>query len=188
MRWVRIGLVCAGVLVAAFIVLLLLLLTVDLGRFKPQAEALASDLIGRRIHIDGVFEPSLGAEIRVVAGDVRIDNPDWAEGDALLSADRLDVSLDLRALLSLRYDLTNVDIDNLVIALEQSEDGANNWTLFASDPAEEAEAETDEPASPLDLVIRQAKIRDLVVTYADPARESPIRFAASSVDQASTLR
>ncbi|MBT8443324.1 MAG: AsmA family protein, partial [Gammaproteobacteria bacterium] len=182
LRWLRIGLIVSALLLAAVVVVLALLLTVDLGRFKPQAETIVSDLIGRRIHIDGVFEPSLGAEIRVVAGDVRIVNPDWAESDALLRAGRLDVSLDLRALLTGRYLLNNVEIDNLTIALEQSEDGANNWTLFESDPAEE-EVETDEPAAPLDLLIRQAKIRDLVATYVDPARESPLRFAASSVEE-----
>ncbi|MGI9341857.1 MAG: AsmA family protein [Gammaproteobacteria bacterium] len=182
MRWIRIGLIFAGALLAAIVIVVVLLFTLDLGRFKPLAEEFASDLLGRRIHIDGIFEPSLGREIRVVAEGVRIDNPDWADGDALLRAKRIDVSLDTRALLSLRYLLNNVELDGIVIALEQSADGANNWTLFETDTDEETVA-ADEPASPLDLLIRQARIRDLAVTYVDPARDSPLRFKAASIDQ-----
>jgi uncharacterized protein involved in outer membrane biogenesis len=182
MRWLKYVLVFAGVLIALVVALIAVVLTIDLGRFKPEVESLASDLVGREIRIDGELSPSLGAEIRVVAGGVRIVNPEWAADDDLLRAGKLDVSLDLRSLLSGRYLLNNIEIDDLVVALEQNEDGANNWTLFASDPAEEA-VEADEPSSPLDLLIRRARIRDLVVTYVDPASESPLRFQAKSVDQ-----
>jgi len=179
MHWIRIGLICAGALLAAIVIVVVLLFTMDLGRFKPQAEDLVSDQLGRRIHIDGIFQPSLGAEIRLIAEDIRLDNPDWAAGESLLRAQRLDVSLDTWALLSGRILLNNLELNDMAIALEQDETGSNNWTLLESEPAEEA----DDSESTLDLLILQARIRDLTVTYDEPSRDSPIRFHAAAIDQ-----
>ena len=130
MRWVKIGLIGAVAVVA---VLVVLLLTLDLGRFKPQVETLISNLAGRPTHIDGIFQPSLGKEIRIVVEDIRIENPAWASADSLLKAQRLDVSLDTWALLSGKILLSNIEANEVAISLEQDESGANNWTLFESD-------------------------------------------------------
>ena len=54
-----------------------------------------------------------------------------------------------------------------------------DWTLVEASTAEEL----DKSESTLDLLIRQARIRDLTVTYADPTRNSPILLKASEIDQ-----
>ncbi len=179
MRWIRIGVVCVSILLVAIAVFVVMLFTMDLGRFKTQAETLVSSQLGREFQIQGSFHASLGEEIRLVAEDIRLDNPDWATEKSLVRAHRLDISLNTWALITGRILIENIELDDVAIHLEQDATGLNNWTLFEADPAEE----TDETESTLDLLIRQARIRDLTVTYADPAQESPIRFQASSIDQ-----
>ena len=175
----RISLIGVGVFLAVIVIVVVLLFTMDLGRFKPQVETLISDQLGRRIHIDGIFQPSLGREIRIIAEDIRLENPDWAAGESLVHAQRLDVSVDTRELLSGRILLTNLELDEIVIRLEQDETGSNNWTFLQAD---EEEA-TDAAESTLNLLIRRARIRDLTITYIDPSRDAPIRFHANTIDQ-----
>jgi hypothetical protein len=76
MRLLRFGLIATGITVATTAIIMVLLFTLDLGRFKPQVETLLTTLAGRGIHIDGIFQPSLGSEIRILVEDVRVDNPD----------------------------------------------------------------------------------------------------------------
>jgi uncharacterized protein involved in outer membrane biogenesis len=179
MRWIRISLLCVGALIVAIAIFVVLLFTMDLGRFKSQAEALVSSELGRRLQIEGPFHASLGEEIHLVAEDIRLDNPDWVTERSLVRVHKLDVSLNTWALITGRILIHNIELDNIAIHLEQDGTGLNNWTLFESDPA----AETDARQSTLDLLIQQARIRDLTITYVDPARGSPIRFQASAIDQ-----
>jgi uncharacterized protein involved in outer membrane biogenesis len=115
MRATRIGLAVTGMLFAAIAVVVVLLFTMDLGQFKPQVETLVSDLLDRRTQIDGIFQPSLGAEIRIIAEDLWIENPDWATRESLIQVHRLDVSIDTWELLSGRILLTNLEVDDIVI-------------------------------------------------------------------------
>ena len=181
MRAVRISLISVGVLLTAFVIGVVLLFTMDLGRFKPQVENLISDQLGRGAHIDGIFQPTLGAEIRVIAEEIWIENPDWAAQESLIRVQRLDVSVDTWELLSGRILLTNLEVGDIALGLEQDETGSNNWTFPQGE--EEAEEEPDDAGSGLNLLIRQARIRDLTITHVDPSRDAPIRFHANTIDQ-----
>jgi len=178
-RWIKIVLIGAVALLAAIAILVAVLLTMDLGRFKPQVENLVSNQLGRGFRIQGSLQPSLGEKIRVVAEDVRLDNADWASEDFLLGVQRLDVSLDAWALLSGQILIDNIELDDVAIHLEQDDTGLNNWTLAATDPAEES----DDAEATLNLLIRQARIRNLSVDYLDPTRDAPLRFQASEIKQ-----
>ncbi len=176
MRWIRIGLACAGVLLAAIAILAVLLFTIDLGRFKPQVEALVSDQLGREFRIQGLFRPSLGRQVHFIAEGIELANAEWASEDSLLLVQKLDITLDTWSLLSGRILIENIELDDIAIHLEQDGSGLDNWTLV------EAE-ETDDTGPSLNLLIRQARIRDFAVTYVDPALDSPIRFHASEIEQ-----
>ena len=180
MRWIRTGLVCVGILLAVMAILVVLLFTMDLGRFKPQVESLASSQLGRRLQIQGPLHASVGKQIHLVAEAIRLENPDWASNDSLLRAQRLDVSLNTLALISGRILIENINLDDIAIHLEQNDAGLNNWTLFESEPTTVA----DDSGPGLDLLIRQARVRNLTVIYIEPAQSSPIRFHAAAIDQA----
>jgi len=179
MRATRIGLIGIGVFLTAIVIVVVLLFTIDLGRFKPQLETLISDQLGRQFYIDGVFQPTLGAEIRVIAEDFWLENPDWAAQKSLVRVQRLDVSVDAWELLSGRILLTNLEVGGIALGLELDESGSNNWTFLQA----EEDEEPDDAESGLNLLIRQARIRDLTVTYVDPSQEAPIRFHANAIDQ-----
>ena len=179
MRWIKIVLIGVVVLLAAIAILVAVLFTVDLGRFKPQVEAFVSDQLGRQFRIQGLFQPSLGRQIHVVAKGVELANPEWAGEDALLRIQKLDVTLDAWSLVDGLILIENIALDDIAIHLEQDDGGLNNWTLLETDPAEEP----DDTESALNLLIREARIRNLDVGYVDPARDAPLRFRASQIKQ-----
>jgi len=181
MRAMRYGLIAVGVLLVVIAVLVTVVLSTDLGRFKPLAESLASDLLARPLRIEGPLHVTVGEEIHVVAEAILIENPDWASEQALVRVQKLDIALNTMDLLRGRYLIENIELNDIAVHLEQDEAGANTWTLFGSDS--DAATDDDESGAPLDLMIRQARIRNLSVTYDDPGRESPLVFSAAALDQ-----
>lgn len=62
MRWARRILIAISVVVAMLGVAILLLLTMDLSRFKSNLEDHVSDVTGRQLVIAGTFKPSPALE------------------------------------------------------------------------------------------------------------------------------
>ena len=149
------------------------------GNLKSLAENLVSSQITPRLQIDGPFQASVGKEIHLVAEDIWLDNPDWVNEQALIRLHRLDVSLNTWSLITGQILIENIELDEVAIHLEQDGAGLNNWTLLEADP----DQQQDDSGSALDLLIRQARISELAITYVDPARESPLRFNASAINQ-----
>jgi uncharacterized protein involved in outer membrane biogenesis len=87
MRWIRIGLIGIGVLAGVIAVLVILLVTVDLGRFKSLAENFVSSQITPRLQIAGPVHASVGKEIHLVAEDIWLDNPDWVNEQCCLNSE-----------------------------------------------------------------------------------------------------
>jgi uncharacterized protein involved in outer membrane biogenesis len=185
MRAFRLVVILVATLVVVVAVLVAALLTTDLGRFKPLVESLASDLLVRDLKVDGPLSIRVGREIHVVADAVRITNPDWAQEDDFIRAGKLDVTLQTLPLLSEQYFIEDLSLDGVEISLEQNEAGENTWALFgAEDADDEATVELGEDsAEPLELQIRQARIRDLALAYSDAEREAPLVFTAPRIDE-----
>jgi len=179
MKAIRVTAIVLAALAITIAVLFAVVLTTDLGRFKPLAESLASDLLVRELRIDGPLSVTIGSEIHVVAEGVRITNPDWAAGENLVRAGKLEVRLQTLPLLSEQYIIENLELDDVEIQLEQNGAEENTWTLFGPDD----EADTDEDDSPLQLELRQARIRTLALSYSDPGREAPLNFQAARIDE-----
>jgi len=71
MRWTRWILISDSAVVVLIGTALLLLLTVDLGRFKSNFEQIVTEATGREFVIGGQIDLNVGDTIDLVAEDVR---------------------------------------------------------------------------------------------------------------------
>ena len=183
MRYLRIAMYALLGLAAILVVAVIVVLTIDLGRFKPNIENLVSDLTGREFSIEGTFEPSVGRQIHLVAEDVKLAATDWSEYKELVSVRRLEVSVDTWSLISGPIRVETVVVDGLRVHLEKNDDGVNNWTFpgGADDIEEPTEEEETRPTLP--VLVDQASITDIRLTYDSPARPRPLDFVATELTE-----
>lgn len=76
MIWARRILITVSVVVAIFALAVVLLVTIDLGRFKGNVENYVGEKSGRQLVIAGTFQPSIGRTVDLVAEDVTLSNAD----------------------------------------------------------------------------------------------------------------
>ncbi|EIC20768.1 uncharacterized protein involved in outer membrane biogenesis [Thiorhodovibrio frisius] len=133
--------------VFAWLLLSLLLILVGVSSYLPfylqnhkaELETAASKALGRPVVIDRVTlgwllhpRPALSIALQ----GLRVSNPDWDKDDALgpylLEADRVDLSLQLRALLWRQVRIDQLLIRDARLMLRKTPDGRNNWQLGGS--------------------------------------------------------
>ena len=94
MRWARRILIALSLVIALIGIAIILLLTIDLGRFKGNIEDYVSKATGRAFVIAGQFQPSVGRTVDLVAEDVQLANADWGIAGNILELERVVVSID----------------------------------------------------------------------------------------------
>ncbi len=159
-------------------IVLLLLFSVDLGRFKPQAEALVSDILDREFAIDGPLHLNLGDRIELSAENVRLAGTQWSAAPQLASLKALEVAVDLWSLIEGPIMIERLHVDGIRVHLEEDGDGNNNWTFFADAPDEVA---TDGERFQLPVLATDIHITDTVLVYDDAERSQPLRFVADTI-------
>ncbi len=162
-RAVRLGLAAIGLLL---LVLLIALLTVDLGRLKPFIVDYASDYLERTIHIDGPLSIEIGQTIQVSAEAVRIASTSWTESPDLVAIDRISVTLETFSLLSGVVLVDDLQAGGIEAHLVMDEQGNDNWT-FTGLTSEEAEEGAEEAAT-VPVVIRRAAVSRATLRYSMP--------------------
>ncbi len=124
----------------AFSTVLLLLLAlagavayvpVYLEGHKDVLETGASRALGRPVRIAGSVSLSWSLLPSIQLEDVRIENQGWARGPALVRAQRVDLQLDLAALLNRHVRFTRLVLSGAEVHLETGPGGERNWTLPA---------------------------------------------------------
>ncbi|MGI9262188.1 MAG: AsmA family protein [Woeseiaceae bacterium] len=182
MRYLRIGMYALLGLIAIIVVALVIVLTIDLGRFKPQVENLVSELTGREFAIRGALKPSIGWQVHVLAEDIELAATDWSEYKDLVSARRLEIKVDTWSLISGPIEIESVSVDGLRLHLEKNQDGINNWTFqVEAEGAEEATEQGERPTLP--VVIDRADITDLRLTFDSPNRPRPLDFVVNELTE-----
>jgi len=165
---VRIGLSITGLIVLG---LLILLFTIDLGRFKPLILDFASDYLERRIDIDGPLTIEIGRKVRVAGQDVRVASEEWTEVPQLVSVERFTIVMDTWSLLTGIALFDDVQVNGIRANLAVDEEGNDNWTF--------AGLEEEEETTP--VVIRRAAIADAKISYTTPDLP-PILLVTSRLD------
>ncbi len=129
---------------------------------RSPAERLASSASGRGLTI-GDIQGEWSFTPRFVFKDVRFGNAEWSKERDMLSAETLEVVVDLRELLRFRMVFPEIVIGKPKVALERQADGSSNWT-FGAEVAKDVAAPEDRTEFPL---IGHLLIRDGTLKYSD---------------------
>ncbi|EGV19953.1 AsmA family protein [Thiocapsa marina 5811] len=131
---------------------------------QADLEAAAGRALGRSVATDGV---TLGwlvqprPALSIVLKGLRVSNPDgaadWALGPHLLESERVDVTLDLRALLQRQIRIDQLVIRGARLMLQTTSDGRANWQL---------EAAKGKDAGDISLLVPTVQVIDSEIAFA----------------------
>lgn len=176
--WSTLGLLAIPILCIVF------LLTFDWNRAKPWINERVSEATGRVFEIRGDLsvdwkraedENSWHAWVpwpRPSASDIVLSNPEWAKtGPQMVTLKQVTFFINPWPLLARKVVLHELDVDGLVLGLERTTDGKNNWTFKKNE---------DEPSAWTvgfgKLVIKQAALR-----YLDPNIKLDLKATAQTL-------
>ncbi len=182
MRWGRIALYFFVAIVAVLAISIALAFTMDLGRFKSNAEVFVSELLNRKLSINGPLHLNLGRSIELSAEDVSLAGTDWSAESNIASVGLIKASVNTWSLISGPIMIESLELDGVRISLEHNDAGENNWTFF--EPKEETadKVESDErPRMP--VFADNIRISDLELVYDNPRRARPFEFSATLIEE-----
>src|SRR6185312_2654265 len=87
MRWIKYGAIALVVVVVALVVVVA---TMDLGRFKGYAEEAAMNATGRKLSIDGELHLSLFPAPTLSAEKVRFANASWGSAPDMVKVEKVE--------------------------------------------------------------------------------------------------
>jgi uncharacterized protein involved in outer membrane biogenesis len=106
---------------------------------RAPIERMALEQTGRELHIGGDIDLTLGWPWpRLHAGAVTFANPPWAKNPQMVSAEGLDVTVDLPQLLRKNLVFPEVRLDRPRVSLEQGSEGRKSWLLDRNQQDESA--------------------------------------------------
>nr|WP_246590825.1 AsmA family protein [Georgfuchsia toluolica] len=111
---------------------------------REPIERLASEKTGRALVINGDLKAKLGWSLpRIHADAVSFANPGWAREKQMVTADAVEIVIDLPQLLRKKIVLSEVWLEHPVIFLEQGSAGRKNWLLDINQQDEGARIRID---------------------------------------------
>ena len=113
----------AAVAVGVPIAGVILLQNLDVNSFKPKIEQLASEKLGRAVHINGEIGIALGLTPTLTVSNVTIANAPWAGDVPMVSVGSASVKVDARPLLEKRLQIREVLLDNVDLTLAKNAKG-----------------------------------------------------------------
>ena len=167
---VGVPLVLVALAASIVVTMALLGLSIDASRWRDAAEQRASAALGLPVVIEGEFglAPTLGREIAVRIGTLRILNAPGFAGRHLLAIDGLQVRLDLFEALRGGLRSSRIEARGVALHLERGADGKGNWTVLTARDASSPQAAVD---------IARIALRRLELHY-DDARSAKRRSVA----------
>ena len=126
--------VAGGLTALVLIAVAVVLATVDVHTLMAPVQARVKAATGRDLTIAGAIDMSLSLEPKIVVQDVTLGNAPWGKAPALLHARRVEARVALLPLLSKRFEVVELVLDDPVIALETDAQGRGNWEFGDAAP------------------------------------------------------
>lgn len=165
-------------LLAAVVLALLVLAVVGWNWARSPLQDLALEKTGRALLIGGDLTLHWAWPApRLQAQAVQFANPDWASAPQMLSADAVDVGVDLPELLRGRLAFTELRLTRPRVALEQASGGRKTWLLDR--------LQTDENAR---IRIERVQLDQGELRYTDLARKTAVSATLSTVEAATLFK
>ncbi|TVS05844.1 MAG: AsmA family protein [Rhodobacteraceae bacterium] len=116
---------------------------------------------GRSISFGRSVRPSFYPVIGARAQNVAIGNPDWAGPEPMLTAEEMDIGLDVVALIRGDIQIERIVLQSPVLHLIRDASGRGNWELGreAAEPSAGTEATRTRQVSLSEAVIRNGRLR-----------------------------
>ena len=174
--------IVARAVAVALVVLcvLWLVLFITKGRFlKHPFESIASSVLEREVEVGGDFNLYFAPfDLRFMAEELRVSNPEWARADDFFSAGRVDTRISSLPLIFGRQRVRWLDLRDSRVAAEWDGRGTRNtWTF--GDP--------DAPPEPFELPqVRRGTITGTQLTYRDPRLQLIAQVDVDTVKAADT--
>ena len=147
-----------------FLILLIIVLIPD-STYKTIAEKSFQKFTDRTLSI-GELHTKRNLNPVIEISNVSVSNPQWAKQASLLSAGKLNGSVDLIELIkgNLDIDLTS---EALNIDLLRNTDGENNWQFKTDDSSTKTETENPSVKTLARFVLRHLNMSDFKLTFTD---------------------
>jgi AsmA protein len=129
----------AGIVLATILLPILLVAIFGWNWLRGPIERMTLEKTGRVLAIHGDLAVNFAWPApRLRAESVSFANPPWAKEPQMLTADAVEIDLDLAQLLRRKLVFPEVALRRPVLFLEQSSDGRKNWLLDRQQQDEEA--------------------------------------------------
>ena len=134
----------AGVLLAPVLVAVLLIAIFGWNWLRGPIERATAEKTGRVLAINGDLKVKFGWPWpRIHAGGVTFANPGWAREKQMITADAVEIAIDLPQLLRQNIVLSEVRLEHPVVFLEQGTGGRRSWLLDLNQEDEGARIRID---------------------------------------------
>ncbi|MFQ5971497.1 MAG: AsmA family protein [Alphaproteobacteria bacterium] len=167
--------------VTVVVALAVILLTVDVNRFKDQITAQVQNATGRELTIGGDIDLRLGLTTSLAVEDVAFANAEWGAEPDMLRVDQFAAEVSLLPLISGDIRVNRLILTGAEILLETDAQGNGNWELGG--PSAEA-AEVDEGDTDGDAripVVQDVVVEDARLVYRDGVTGETTTFALERV-------
>ena len=136
--WRRVAFALPACAFLALVVAFAAGVSLELSRWRDAAAQQASAALGRPVAVHGALQLSLGRQLELRIGDLRISNPPGFSAAEFAAVGEATVRVDLLDLLRGQLRLRGVEASDVDLRLERASDGRGNWSFTSA----------QEPASP----------------------------------------
>jgi hypothetical protein len=171
MRWKWILGIAAGVLLALFVTVFVIIATYDFNKLKPRIRDAVMTVTGRNLKIDGDIGLKIGLRPILTAERVSFQNAPWGSRPDLATMKKLEVQAALIPLIKGIVQVNRLILIEPDLLIETSRSGKSNLEFEApkkADPAQQKEVPSaGEPAKMPSLAIDELRIEKGLLTYKD---------------------
>lgn len=142
-----------------------------IGHYLSQAS-------GYSIQLEGDLEIDLGGLLTLDVGNIRITNPEQANGQNLVTLDHLRLVLISSSIFEDILLIEQLEIDRLIANLETSEDGAGNWEISGK-PAPADSTDKTGPA----VIFKNIQVSNTDINLENRFRDQTYKLVIGSFEQ-----
>jgi len=147
---------------------------------RSQLEVVLSEALRREVHIDAL-QIDWGFALGVTIEDARIAAPEWSHSSTFVALDKLQATVELRALFEQPIRLQSLDIRGLTVNLEQLDDGRASWSFGDVDDESEPSDSRDTAGPLLPVLIEQTHLIGTDISLQTP--DIPTRHLSADITQ-----
>ena len=170
-----------GLVIILIAIFVFIQIPVNLSWQRSFFEKTASEIIGRKVIIDGKIEVITSLQPSFSINGVHLHNPDGFEKDDFVFIRMAKIQLDIISLLQRKISIIELSAQGLKVTLLENEQGNNNWSTSNLEkpalppPPTQKSRIFDTPGLAEDsLVIDQLNFEDVTLSFSRPNKQNPL--------------